>query len=1083
MGTTALTAVLVGSVLAQAPAPSPGPAFPASTDAVTVDVVVLDKSGQPVSGLGREDFTVAEDGTAQTVTAFDAIQAPGRVASVPAAVPVEVVRPAVSSNARPVRPTRTIVIVFDDAHITLARGDLARKAVARYLTADGQPGDRVTLAATSGGNWWTATLPEGAPDLVAAMARLRGLRPHNASASQISDYEALRISRYRDEKVRNEVFTRLMELSQIADSQTTTDAAPGRSMVEMMAQQALAAAEARMKVTLALLDRVLASLAAERGRKTVLLVSEGFVSDPQLPDFARVARQAAEANTEIDFLDARGLDSDLPAMADAEIGLIANDTKALNILQRARLETEGAESVALDSGGLVLRGGNNLEGALRRSTDESRAYYLLGYQSTNRARDGKFRRIKVTVTRPGLTVRARKGYYAPRAEGELAPSKTPTIDPDVQRALDAPEPSADIPMRLAAFRLAPAGADGKTKVRLTAELDPSYLAFRPDGDRSRDEIGTFFVVASRDTAGGESHRSSLDLNLPADALAHLRATWLPLQRDFELAPGVYQAKLAVRDANAGRVASVVHEFEVPAATGLGFTTPVLTDTVIAPAKAGEPARPALVARRTFAAGSRLYCQFEVTGATVAAGAAASVRAGHELRRLDGTVLAHLDPTPMPAGPDGRVTRLLAISLRDARPGEHELVLTAHDDTSGQDVETRERFLVATPAEAAALGAIVLVAAPAPPTAPGVAPGPVALPAVPKDVSGYRSLVQRYGAGGREPAALDLAAWPAARLKDAARAMEAVLTEEVTDAAGHHVRRIRVDPESQTAAVDSALLLTEAAFLRVGDEEDALEAARHLLDLAGDSGEARTRMRRWALLVSSHFLDQSRLEFARRWAEEARRLDGTDPAALLALGIVSEMEATLGDARHPLRPVSARRREATPAGSESLPAFLGQAERERKAREAEDLFAAAIAKEPSRAEARLRHGRLLARRGRVAEASQDLEWVVVHGQDVQMRAVAHLLLARQDDARGETDAALRHYAAAWELAPHSLSASVGRSELLSRSGRQREAAQVVTGALSSSSSGGETIDPWLAYHLGFRAATADGLASLRIGGRP
>jgi hypothetical protein len=96
-GTTALVAVLAGSVLApahaEAPVPSPGPAFPASTDAVTVDVVVLDKSGQPVSGLGREDFTIAEDGAAQAVTAFDAIQVPGRVAVVPAAVPVEIVRP------------------------------------------------------------------------------------------------------------------------------------------------------------------------------------------------------------------------------------------------------------------------------------------------------------------------------------------------------------------------------------------------------------------------------------------------------------------------------------------------------------------------------------------------------------------------------------------------------------------------------------------------------------------------------------------------------------------------------------------------------------------------------------------------------------------------------------------------------------------------------------------------------------------------------------------------------------------------------------------------------------------------------
>jgi tetratricopeptide (TPR) repeat protein len=360
--------------------------------------------------------------------------------------------------------------------------------------------------------------------------------------------------------------------------------------------------------------------------------------------------------------------------------------------------------------------------------------------------------------------------------------------------------------------------------------------------------------------------------------------------------------------------------------------------------------------------------------------------------------------------------------------------------------------------------------------------PAALPPVARDLAGYRSLVQRYGAGGREEAALDLASWPGTRLKEVARATEAALTEETANASGHRERRLRADAESRAAAVDSALLLTDAALRRGGDEDDALESARRLLEAEGDSAEARDRRRRWALAVSSHFLDQSRLERAHHWAEEARRVDGSDPASLVALGVVAEMEATLGDARNPLRPVSARRREATPAGSDSLPAFLGAAERERKAREAEDLHAAALARDPAMAEAHLRHGRMLGRRGRVGEAAADLDWVVAHG-DARLRAVALLLLARQEDGQGATEAALRHYAAALELAPRSLSATVGRSELLSRSGRPADAARELTTALSPAAAGGEAADPWLAYHLGFHPAAADVLPSLRIGARP
>ena len=87
-------------------------------------------------------------------------------------------------------------------------------------------------------------------------------------------------------------------------------------------------------------------------------------------------------------------------------------------------------------------------------------------------------------------------------------------------------------------------------------------------------------------------------------------------RDFELKSGDYQAKIVVRDTRSGRVGTVIHEFEVPPLGELRVSTPVLSDTrAPSPAAEGVPGGIlAVVARREFASGTDVFCQFEVYGA-------------------------------------------------------------------------------------------------------------------------------------------------------------------------------------------------------------------------------------------------------------------------------------------------------------------------------------------------------------------------------------------------------------------------------------------------------------------------------------
>jgi hypothetical protein len=73
--------------------------------------------------------------------------------------------------------------------------------------------------------------------------------------------------------------------------------------------------------------------------------------------------------------------------------------------------------------GLAMLNSNNLDAGLKRMSDDLSSYYLLGYYTTTPL-DGKFHKITVRVKRPGVQVRARRGYLAPK-RGELTGTALP----------------------------------------------------------------------------------------------------------------------------------------------------------------------------------------------------------------------------------------------------------------------------------------------------------------------------------------------------------------------------------------------------------------------------------------------------------------------------------------------------------------------------------------------------------------------------------------------------------------------------------------------------------------------------------
>jgi hypothetical protein len=237
-------------------------------------------------------------------------------------------------------------------------------------------------------------------------------------------------------------------------------------------------------------------------------------------------------------------------------------------------------------------------------------------------------------------------------------------------------------------------------------VDVRGFAFDEQEGRFQDTLEFLLVVAHRESGEFFRYDQKVDMKLLPATKERLARTWFPVVRDFELAPGGYQAKIVVRDKNSGRIGSVIHEFEVPELTDLRVSTPVLTDTLQPTESSNDRPRPALLARRVFPAGSMLYCQFEVFGAAKEkASGMPKVVAGYTIRGADGNMVTGAEPTPITPTSLGKVSRMIGAPLRNAGPGQYEFVLTIRDDLAGKSLEIREPFVLeeAPPAATAQTG--------------------------------------------------------------------------------------------------------------------------------------------------------------------------------------------------------------------------------------------------------------------------------------------------------------------------------------------------------------------------------------------
>ena len=209
--------------------------------------------------------------------------------------------------------------------------------------------------------------------------------------------------------------------------------------------------------TLRTLTALMNGLARMNGRKTLLLMSEGFLAEESWPFVQQAVGLAARAHATIYTLDARGLDRGLPGGDSVDPG--THDENA-RMLDQFDMGSDSVNSLAVDTGGFVVRNTNIFDQAVQRIVDDASNYYVLGYRP-EAAPDGKFHKITVKLKRPGLSFRARRGYIAtPGAAPTMTNAPAPTSAPAANAA--APTPSTAAAPVPAASGGAPVPASGSS---------------------------------------------------------------------------------------------------------------------------------------------------------------------------------------------------------------------------------------------------------------------------------------------------------------------------------------------------------------------------------------------------------------------------------------------------------------------------------------------------------------------------------------------------------------------------------------------------------------------------------------------
>lgn len=514
--------VLVCASAQQQPPPAQPPTFRTGVDAVQLDVSVLDKDRRPVRGLTAADFTVLEEGKPRQIVSFSAVELPP-LPEVEVPTGIDTVQPDVVRNDLP--DGRIVVILLDP-----------------FLQRAMAPG-RVTIADPPGITALRAT----------AASIVNGLGPGDLAAVGHTIYGVPQNFTTDKARLRRAIDTTAFGTNKRAEGEEWGNCNCGTCRLDAITRvaNALRNEPQRRKVIFFIGERV--QLAPVPGQCNAYLepATKQMTVATQL---ANVTVNTVDPNA-METTNVHAGDDFKPEPAVSESAATQERLNRAFLIERH----QSLQAVADWTGGRAILNTNAPEKSVRPILEESSAYYLLAFQTSNAKPDGRFHPVTVKVNRPDLQVRTRKGYYADAViKADQVADNSVSLETVAREIL--PERGLPMDITAAPFR----GPDGKpvvliaTGVRGRAPVPPATTDAPGSSALEPVEILTSAFVDGQKTV--EWQRQQFSAALPDEIANQLRYESFST---LPLAPGTYEVRVATRQERAGAIGSVHTYVDVP----------------------------------------------------------------------------------------------------------------------------------------------------------------------------------------------------------------------------------------------------------------------------------------------------------------------------------------------------------------------------------------------------------------------------------------------------------------------------------------------------------------------------------------